>query len=150
MDDASGVTKKKKRKQDEGGNAEELDPSNPLGDQRFAAMFKNQDFEVDQESEAFQRLHPILAHRDKKRDKKRTGQMSSATETQEDVEEEVGLRASLSVFFFVSSWFVLLCFSFINTELFIYLLVLYLPAAATLFDLSVCLSIYLSNLYLSS
>ena len=39
---------------------------NPLGDQRFAALFTDPDFEVDEESEEFQRLHPVLSHRDKK------------------------------------------------------------------------------------
>ncbi|CAM9304165.1 unnamed protein product [Chrysoparadoxa australica] len=32
--------------------------SNPLGDDRFASMFTSADFEVDQESQEFQRLHP--------------------------------------------------------------------------------------------
>ena len=40
---------------------------NPLGDPRFAAMFTDPDYQVDEESEEYQRLHPVLSHRDKRR-----------------------------------------------------------------------------------
>ena len=49
------------------GEKEEGEETNPLRDDRFSAMFSNADFEVDEASEEFQRLHPLLSHRDKKR-----------------------------------------------------------------------------------
>ena len=48
-----------------------LDVTNPIGDDRFSALFSNPDFEVDAESEEFQLLHPILAHREKVKNKKK-------------------------------------------------------------------------------
>lgn len=36
------------------------------GDQRFAARFKDADFEIDEESEQFQKLKPMLSYREKK------------------------------------------------------------------------------------
>lgn len=38
----------------------------PLGDQRFAALFTDEAFQIDRESEEYQRLHPLLSHREKK------------------------------------------------------------------------------------
>lgn len=35
-----------------------MSSSNPLGDDRFGAMFKSADFEVDPESEEYARAHP--------------------------------------------------------------------------------------------
>ncbi|XP_031569630.1 nucleolar protein 10-like [Actinia tenebrosa] len=57
---------KKDKKLDEKGP----DVSNPLGDDRFAAMFKNPDFQVDQESEEFKLLHPVMSKHDKRKSKK--------------------------------------------------------------------------------
>lgn len=49
-----------------------VDVGNPLGDDRFAAIFTNPDFEVDESSEQYQLLHPIISKRDKERkDKKK-------------------------------------------------------------------------------
>ncbi len=45
----------------------EAPDGNPLRDPRFAAMFTNPDYEVDEVSEEYHRLHPVLSHRDKKR-----------------------------------------------------------------------------------
>lgn len=47
------------------------DVTNPIGDERFSALFSNPDFEVDPESEDFQHLHPIMAHREKLKNKKK-------------------------------------------------------------------------------
>lgn len=47
---------------------------NPIGDDRFAALFTNPDFEVDEASEEYQLLHPVLTHREKTRVKKRERQ----------------------------------------------------------------------------
>ena len=48
--------------------------SNPLGDDRFAALFTNPDFEVDESSEDFQLLHPVLAHRERRKEKQKSRQ----------------------------------------------------------------------------
>lgn len=40
---------------------------NPLGDDRFAAMFTNKDFEVDMESEEYKLLHPVISKHEKER-----------------------------------------------------------------------------------
>lgn len=47
------------------------DATNPTGDDRFSALFSNTDFEVDVESEEFQLLHPLMAHREKIKNKKK-------------------------------------------------------------------------------
>lgn len=87
LEESSEPGKKNRKKGKEGEAGEEpKDVANPLGDQRFAAMFSNADFEVDTESEAFQRLHPILSHREKKRSKKHVQEVTNAVE---DEEEEV-------------------------------------------------------------
>ena len=41
--------------------------SNPLGDDRFASMFTNKDFQVDFESEEYRLLHPVISKQDKAR-----------------------------------------------------------------------------------
>lgn len=48
--------------------------SNPLGDDRFSALFTNPDFEVDETSEDFQLLHPVLAHRERRKEKRKSKQ----------------------------------------------------------------------------
>lgn len=40
---------------------------NPLGDDRFASMFTNKDFQVDFESEEYKLLHPVISKQDKAR-----------------------------------------------------------------------------------
>ena len=62
LEDSEKTGKKK-----EGDDPEGDKTSNPLGDSRFAAMFTDANFEVEEESEEFQRLHPVLSHREKKR-----------------------------------------------------------------------------------
>lgn len=65
---------------------------NPLGDQRFAAMFSNPDFEVDAESEEYLRLHPVLSHRDKKQQERRDRAAAMQEEGEEEVRERWGRR----------------------------------------------------------
>jgi ribosome biogenesis protein ENP2 len=46
-------------KQDDAGDGDDaMDMANPLGDDRFAALFKSADFEVDPTSEEYHRVHP--------------------------------------------------------------------------------------------
>lgn len=88
LEESSKPAKKKTKKgqeEPEQVGENEKDVANPLGDPRFAAMFSNTDFEVDTESEAFQRLHPILSHREKRRSKK---QVLEATNAKKEGEEE--------------------------------------------------------------
>ncbi len=47
------------------------DVANPTGDERFSSLFSNPDFEADVESEEFQLLHPLMAHREKVKNKKK-------------------------------------------------------------------------------
>ena len=61
------------------------DVANPIGDERFSALFSNPDFEVDAESEEFQLLHPLMAHREKVKNKKKTSQVETQKEEQEEV-----------------------------------------------------------------
>ena len=75
---SKSAKKGKREEMQEGG--EEKDLANPLGDPRFAAMFSNTDFEVDTESEIFQRLHPIMSQREKKRNKKQLHHVANAEE----------------------------------------------------------------------
>lgn len=53
------------------GGGAQSNPTNPIGDDRFAALFTNPDFEVDEASEEYQLLHPVLTHREKRRLKKK-------------------------------------------------------------------------------
>ena len=64
------------------------DVDNLLEDGRFSAMFTNPDFEMDQESEEFQRLHPLKAHRDKKLQSKKMAAQPASREEQEVWEGE--------------------------------------------------------------
>ena len=43
---------------------------NLLEDDRFASMFSNPDFQVDQESEEFKLLNPLISKVDKEKEKK--------------------------------------------------------------------------------
>lgn len=61
----------------------EAGDANPLRDPRFAAMFTNPDYEVEEGSEEYRRLHPLLSHRDKKRKEQQN--------THPSQQEEVGV-----------------------------------------------------------
>ena len=69
---------------------------NPLGDQRFEAMFTNVDFELEEESEEFQRLHPILSHKEKR--------MKIKEKIVKEKEEEVREREGLMVCLYRMRW----------------------------------------------
>ncbi|XP_002157010.2 nucleolar protein 10 [Hydra vulgaris] len=56
------------------------DISNPLGDDRFGAMFMNKDFQVDMESEEYKLLHPVVS----KHEKERLNQQSDKSENDSD------------------------------------------------------------------
>ena len=72
----------RKKEGGEGGEGGD-DVDNLLEDGRFSAMFTNPDFEMDQESEEFQRLHPLIAHRDKKLQSKKVAAQPASGEQQE-------------------------------------------------------------------
>ena len=65
---------------------------NPIGDDRFAALFTDPDFEVDEASEEFQLLHPVLTHREKRRVKKKEQEQEKILMnlTQEEMEVRGG------------------------------------------------------------
>ncbi|CAM9350528.1 unnamed protein product [Ectocarpus fasciculatus] len=69
----SGDKKKRKAKlageEGAGGTAAAVSSSNPLGDDRFGAMFESAEFEVDPESEEYARAHPTSAIANKMRQK---------------------------------------------------------------------------------
>ena len=62
---------------------------NPIGDDRFAALFTNPDFEVDEASEEYQLLHPVLTHREKRRIKKKERQQQQEQLSLEVAHKEV-------------------------------------------------------------
>lgn len=71
---------------------------NPIGDDRFAALFTNPDFEVDEASEEYQLLHPVLTHREKRRVKKREQrEQLSSTTTHEGMEVGVYITTASSM-----------------------------------------------------
>ena len=51
-----------------------IDFKNPLKDDRFAVMFTNPDFQVDEESEEYKLLHPVISKKEKDRKKCRKEQ----------------------------------------------------------------------------
>ncbi|RLN92318.1 hypothetical protein BBJ28_00018456 [Nothophytophthora sp. Chile5] len=63
--------------------------ANPLGDDRFSRMFTSNDFEVDEESEAYRLLHPNAANNTQQQRKKRED-MDSDGATDDDEDEEDG------------------------------------------------------------
>ena len=67
----------------------QTNPQNPIGDDRFAALFTNPDFEVDEASEEYQLLHPVLTHREKRRIKKKERQLQEEQLSVEATQEEV-------------------------------------------------------------
>ena len=73
------------------GAAQRTNPQNPIGDDRFAALFTNPDYEVDEASEEYQLLHPVLTHREKRRAKKKERHLQQQLEhlSMEAAQEEV-------------------------------------------------------------
>lgn len=73
------------------GAAQRTNPQNPIGDDRFAALFTNPDYEVDEASEEYQLLHPVLTHREKRRAKKKERHLQLQLEqlSMEAAQEEV-------------------------------------------------------------
>ena len=71
--------------------AQQTNPQNPIGDDRFAALFTNPDYEVDEGSEEYQLLHPVLTHREKRRAKKKERHLQQQLEhlSMEAAQEEV-------------------------------------------------------------
>ena len=75
----------------------QINSQNPIGDDRFAALFTNPDFEVDEASEEYQLLHPVLTHREKRRLKKKEKLMQQLEQLSvEATLEEVKICSSLS------------------------------------------------------
>ncbi|XP_015755541.1 PREDICTED: nucleolar protein 10-like [Acropora digitifera] len=68
--------------------AKKSDVINPLGDDRFSAMFLNPDFQVDEESEAFKMIRPTLSKRDRKRKKE---EQEKLLEQFDEIEEPEGI-----------------------------------------------------------
>lgn len=68
--------------------AKKSDVNNPLGDDRFSAMFLNPDFQVDEESEAFKMIRPTLSKRDRKRKKE---EQEKLLEQFDEIEEPEGI-----------------------------------------------------------
>ena len=60
--------------------------SNPLGDDRFGALFQNPDFQVDEESEEYRLLHPVVSKQDKLRQKRLAAGDSEASTDDEQAE----------------------------------------------------------------
>lgn len=58
-DDSAG----KKRKKKKGERDLDMGDANPMTDDRFSTMFKDQDFELDMQSEQYKLLHPSEAYR---------------------------------------------------------------------------------------
>lgn len=77
--------KKDKRKE----AVENSEVSNPLGDDRFSAMFSNPDFQVDEESQEFKLLHPVVSKHDRERQKKQR-EKQALLEQFDEVEEPEG------------------------------------------------------------
>ncbi|XP_046856924.1 nucleolar protein 10-like isoform X2 [Xenia sp. Carnegie-2017] len=70
----------------DGKNIGKVDVSNPLGDDRFAAIFTNPDFEVDESSEQYQLLHPITSKKEKER-KQRQEEMKQKLENFNEISD---------------------------------------------------------------
>lgn len=91
--------KNKKKGEEEGDGAEEEEEedrekpsfSNPMADDRFSRMFLSKDFEVDEESDTYKRLHPNAANVKKKKDEDMD---SDAGSDDDDDDDGVGGRFS--------------------------------------------------------
>lgn len=62
---------------------------NPLGDDRFSAMFSNPDFQVNEESEEYKLLHPVVSKHERER-QKRQKRKQTLLEQFEEIEEPDG------------------------------------------------------------
>jgi len=62
---------------------------NPLGDDRFSAMFSNPDFQVNEESEEYKLLHPVVSKHERER-KKRQKKKQMLLEQFDEIEEPDG------------------------------------------------------------
>ncbi|KJE95639.1 nucleolar protein 10, variant 1 [Capsaspora owczarzaki ATCC 30864] len=73
-----------------------LQSSNPLTDDRFGAMFKNPEFEIDPESETFRILHPTLSKSTAQLQHmfREVGKPAKADDDDDDDEDELEGRAS--------------------------------------------------------
>ena len=56
-----------------------------LKDNRFSAMFRNPDFQIDTESEEYKLLNPVIAKLDKAKMKKQKEEMDKLEEMDDDV-----------------------------------------------------------------
>ena len=65
-----------------------VEQENALDDQRFAAMFKNPDFQIDEESEEYRLLHPVLSKHEKDRKKRDLGHASQFDKVGMDNDDE--------------------------------------------------------------
>lgn len=69
--------------------AKTSDASNPLGDDRFSAMFSNPDFQVDEESEEYKLLHPVVSKHERER-QKRLKEKEALLEQFDEIEDPEG------------------------------------------------------------
>jgi len=68
--------------------------ANPLGDDRFAAMFLNKDFQVDMESEEYRLLHPVMSKQEKERRRRRDEEFSEdEVDAADNIESEIEVPA---------------------------------------------------------
>ncbi|KAK2878364.1 hypothetical protein Q8A67_019155 [Cirrhinus molitorella] len=86
MEESELPIKKKKKK----GN----DTANLLTDDRFKVMFENPDYQVDEQSEEFRLLNPIVSDMDKKRRQKLSQLVEQEEQQDEEEEEEEGRGSS--------------------------------------------------------
>lgn len=68
--------------EDEDGEDQRL--VNPLMDDRFSAMFADKDFQVDEESDQYKLLHPVISKQEKQRQKKYKADYSSEEDDEYD------------------------------------------------------------------
>lgn len=66
------------------------DVSNPLGDDRFSAMFTNPDFQVDEASEEYKLIRPVVSKQDKERQKRYKKEKEGLLEQFDEIEEPEG------------------------------------------------------------
>ncbi|XP_068747706.1 nucleolar protein 10-like [Montipora capricornis] len=80
------VTKKDTKKK----TVNTTDVSNPLGDDRFSAMFTNPDFQVDEASEEYKLIRPVVSKQDKERQKRYKKEKEGLLEQFDEIEEPEG------------------------------------------------------------
>jgi len=71
------------------GEMEDEGIKNPLGDDRFASMFTNKDFQVDMESEEYRLLHPVVSKQDKAARRKQEASEDEASDSGSDDDHEL-------------------------------------------------------------